>query len=423
MPPGRLASTVGIVFQDPARQIVMDRVEDDVAFGLESLAWDPTRMHDRVPEALAAVGLGGSERRVASELSGGGRQRLALAGAMAPEPAVLVLDEPSANLDPTGVTDTADLIAAAKAAGATVVLVEHRVETAWPVADLVLALGPDGRPMAFGTPSTVLERRRDLEGVGTWLPGTVTPRLPPRPAGAGTAAAPATLLRLTDVGFGYEPARPVLRDLSLTVHAGERVALVGPNGGGKSTLAKIMVGLLRADHGRVELDGSDPARIPARDLARLAGYVFQEPERQFLTNRVADEIALGLDAEARARVPTLMSALSLPLDDFGGRSPYALSGGEARRLSLATALVRRPRVLVLDEPTFGQDARSYAGLIGDLRDHLGTGTTLIAATHDERFVADVAERVIRLDDGVVTADDVVTTDAAGRARAARSDLR
>ncbi len=397
---------MGLVFQDPSRQIVMDRVEDDVAFGLENRGWPRPAMAQRVPEVLAEVGLAGLDGRIALDLSGGQQQRLALAGVLAPRPGVLVLDEPTANLDPPGAAAFLERLAAIrKARSATIVLVEHRVEGAWPLADLVLALGRDGAPIAAGTPNEVLRQRDRLDDAGIWLPDTTT--LPiGRDPGPAVASGPG-VIEASGVSFGYERARPVLHDIDLTARAGERIALVGPNGGGKSTLGRLLVGLLAPDAGTVRLGGVDPASQPAAVLARRAGYVFQEPERQFLAQRVRDEILLGLRPDETPAAEALMTRLGMPLTKFGDRSPYRLSGGEQRRLSLATVLVRRPDVLVLDEPTFGQDRLGYEALLAILREHLGAGTCLFAATHDERFVADVATRVIRLDAGSITGDEVV----------------
>jgi energy-coupling factor transport system ATP-binding protein len=179
---------------------------------------------------------------------------------------------------------------------------------------------------------------------------------------------------------------------------------VGPNGSGKSTLGRLLVGLLRPTFGRVRLGDADPSRLPPADLARRAGYVFQDPEAGFLADTVADEVMLGLDSRERAAAPTLMEQLRLPLDVFGPRSPYRLSGGEARRLSLACALVRRPSLLVLDEPTFGQDRLGYEGLLGILDRRLDEGVCLVTATHDERFVADMASRTVELVAGRIVRD-------------------
>lgn len=410
--PAQLAAAVGLVFQDPAVQIVLDRVEDDVAFGLENRGWPRDRMLGRVRQALGAVGLGGFERHHTQTLSGGQQQRLVLAGAMAPDPGILVLDEPTANLDPAGAAAFFERLADLRARRtATVVLVEHHVEAAWPLADLVLALGADGAPIAVGTPDTVLrEAGRRMAAAGIWLPERQGIAEPQRTSIVGEGqleprAQPILVAR--DVRFGYDARTPVLRDVNFAAGEGERIALIGPNGSGKSTFGRLLVGLLRPQHGNVSLAGRDPARIPAAVLARLAGYVFQRPEQQFLTQRVVDEIGLGLEQAEMDDAAQLMDRLGLSLGAFGDRSPYRLSGGEQRRLSLACALVHRPGVLILDEPTFGQDRNGYDSLLVILREMVADGTCLIAATHDERFVRDVAERIVTLDDGWLVGDEPV----------------
>lgn len=382
----------------------MDRAGDDVAFGLENREWPRQAMLDRVPEALATVGLGGADRRYARDLSGGQQQRLALAGVLAPRPGILVLDEPTANLDPLGVEAFVARVRAIRdGRTATIVLVEHRAEVAWPLADIVLALGADGGPIDIGSPRDVLGRNRGrLLDAGIWLPDE-----PVDGSSGGRFGVPSVggeTIRATAVEFGYDATSPVVRSLDLVVRAGERTALVGPNGSGKSTVGQLLVGLLKPDRGSVRLFERDPARLPAAELAREAGYVFQEPERQFLTQRVRDEVILGLKHRELAPADALMDRLGMPLSDFGDRSPYRLSGGEQRRLSLATALVRRPGLLVLDEPTFGQDRHGYEALLGILAGSMADGVSLIVATHDERLVADLASRVIRLDDGEIVSD-------------------
>jgi energy-coupling factor transport system ATP-binding protein len=207
------------------------------------------------------------------------------------------------------------------------------------------------------------------------------------------------VLEAAGVRFGYDPRQPVLDGIDLAIRPGERVALRGPNGSGKSTLARLMVGLLRPDAGRIRLAGGDPARLPAADLARRAGFVFQDPELQFLGRAVADEVALGLRPEERAAVGDLMDSLGLPMAVFGERSPYTLSGGEQRRLSLACALVRHPRLLVLDEPTFGQDRRGVEALLSILAARAAAGTAIVAVTHDDRFAAAFADRTLMLEGG------------------------
>ena len=398
----------------------MERVEDDVAFGLETRSWPVDSMQQRVPEALVEAGLDGLGRRRSRRLSGGQQQRLALAGVLAALPGLLVLDEPTANLDPPGAAAFLERVRALRQTRqTTVVLIEHRVEQAWSMADLVLALDGQGRPIDVGSPRAVAERSaRRMHDAGIWLPAAIE-RVASEPSTEASRAGTTRRLsdravpaRTTDVAidarnltYAYEHGRPVLQGVSLAIQPGERVALVGPNGGGKSTLARLLVGLLRPDHGVVRLGGDEPAGLPPAELARRAAYVFQDPERQFLAERVRDEILLGLDTTRHPAAEALLADLGLPLDRFGARSPFRLSGGEARRLSLAIALVRDPAVLVLDEPTFGQDRANYDGLLDILDGHLQAGATLIAATHDERFVADVADRVITMSAGRITADE------------------
>jgi energy-coupling factor transport system ATP-binding protein len=396
-----IAARVGVVFQDPESQIVMDRVEDDVAFGLENRGWPEPAMRAAVPSAIRDAGLGGLERRRPNTLSGGEQQRLALAGTLAPSPAVLVLDEPTANLDPAGAAAFLDRVARLRAERrTTVVLIEHRVELAWPLADRLLVLARDGHPIDAGRPDEVLARSGErLAAAGVWLPSDRRPPVPPAEGSPGP-----TIIGAESVLYTYDRVRPAVAGIDLAVGAGERVALLGPNGSGKSTLGRLLVGLLRPDAGRVRLDGLDPARLPAPDLARRAGYVFQDPEHQFLARTVREEVELGLRTDERAGVPELMDSLGLPLSSFGERSPYLLSGGEKRRLSLACVLVRRPSVLVLDEPTFGLDRANHDGLVRILGERVAAGTALLAATHDLRFAAELFPRGVVLAGGRVVAD-------------------
>ncbi|HUR85921.1 MAG TPA: ATP-binding cassette domain-containing protein [Solirubrobacteraceae bacterium] len=410
---------VGIVLQDPASQLVMERVGDDVAFGLENLAWPMGAMRARVPEALGWVGLGGFEGRRSTRLSGGEQQRVAIAGVLAQAPGLLVLDEPTANLDPAGAATVFRILAELQSRrAATIVLVEHRAELAWPIADVVLALDDDGRPIDVGPPADVLARSASkLERAGVWLPESGAAAAAraqasgaPSMAGASADATPSASLPIVEMAaarFGFEPAFPVLRSVDLRVAQGERIALVGVNGSGKTTLLRLALGLLRPIAGEVRLGGRDPWRMPGMQLSRLAGYVVQDPELGFLADTVREEVEIGLEAGQLAYAHELCDRLRLPLGDFGDRSPYQLSGGEQRRLSLVTGLARRPLLLALDEPTYGQDRRGHEALVEALDELVGEGSAMLAATHDERFVRDAADRRVELADGWVASDDAV----------------
>lgn len=405
--PAEVAARVGILFQDPGSQLVMDRAEDDVAFGMENRAWPRPEMLARVPEALAAVGLAGFERQRGPRLSGGEQQRLALAGVEAPRPVVLVLDEPTANLDSAGSAALFDRLRRIKSERiATIVLVEHRADLAWPLADLVLALDGSGSPIDVGPPGDVVARSgARLAAAGIWLPDDLGTR--PETSRSPWAGRPgaADLAVARDVRFEYERGHPVVRDVDLAIAPGERVALVGRNGSGKSTLLRLMAGLLRPMTGSIKLGGSDPSALKPSRLAAAAGYVFQDPELGFLADTVGEEIELGLDADSANRSTGLMERLGLPLGRFRDRSPYRLSGGEQRRLSIATALARRPALLLLDEPTFGQDRHGWEAMAAIIGEEVDAGTAVVAATHDERFASRVADRRVEMADGWVISDD------------------
>jgi energy-coupling factor transport system ATP-binding protein len=403
----------GIVLQDPASQLVMERVGDDVAFGLENAAWPLQAMRARVPEALSSVGLKGFEERRSTRLSGGEQQRVALAGVLAMRPGVLVLDEPTAHLDAEGTAAILGVVAALRERrDTTIVLIEHRAELAWPLADVVLALDDDGRPIDVGPPGAVIKRSaRRMAEAGIWLPdeaaGVSATSDPPAPGSDASGTIP--VLEMTGVRFGYDRENTVLRDLDLTVIPGDRVALVGANGSGKTTLLRLALGLRRPTAGLVRLGGRDPSRTPPVQLARLAGYVVQEPELGFLADTVREEVELGLEREQVSYAHALCDHLRLPLAAFAERSPYRLSGGEQRRLSLVTGLARRPLLLALDEPTFGQDRRGHEALVAALAQLVDEGSALLAATHDERFVRQATDRRIELAAGWVVADAQVAS--------------
>lgn len=389
---------VGIVFQDPESQLVMARSGADVAFGLENRGVPAGEIWPRVDEALRRVGFPYHRDRPTAALSGGEQQRLALAGVLALRPGLLLLDEPTANLDPAGAALVRDAVAGALDADTTLILVEHRVADALPLVDRVVVLEPGGGVRADGTPEAVFGAHGDaLAAEGVWVPG--------RPVPPRRAVAPAGDLLLTADRLGLPPR---LAPTDLGVRAGEALAVLGPNGAGKSTLALLLGGLLRPGAGTVTaspaLAGSDartpPHRWRAPALARRIGSVFQDPEHQFVTGTVFDELALGPrrtgspEPAVRATVDALLARLRL--ERLAAANPYTLSGGEARRLSVATALATAPRLLICDEPTFGQDRRTWLELVDLFAELRDGGHCVVTVTHDPEFVAALADRTLTL---------------------------
>ncbi|HET8568609.1 MAG TPA: ABC transporter ATP-binding protein [Candidatus Limnocylindria bacterium] len=402
--PAETRDETGMVFQDPAAQLVMPRIRDEIAFGLEERCLERGEIARRVAAAFAASGLPDRERPT-DELSGGEQQRLALASVLALEPRLLLLDEPTAHLDPAGAGAFRERLGAASA-GRTLVLVEHRVEESLGLVDRVVVVAGDRGVIADGRPAEVFAREgARLAREGVWVPGTA--------AAARRAARPpgGTVIGAAGCGFTYPGApRAALERADVALREGEGVALVGPNGAGKSTLALLLGGLIAPTAGDVAVSSAlaaggerRPWRMAARDLVRRVGSVFQEPERGFVTRSAMDELSLGprrsgaSDAEARARAGALLERLRLA--HLAAADPFTLSGGEKRRLSVAAALATDPRALVLDEPTFGQDRRGHEELVALLASYRDEGGAVIAATHDLPFADAFADRVVAMRDG------------------------
>ncbi|MEU6857427.1 ATP-binding cassette domain-containing protein [Glycomyces sp. NPDC046736] len=395
---------VGILFQDPETQLVMARSGDDVAFGLENQAVPAGRIWPAVHRALDSVRFPYGPERDTHALSGGEQQRLALAGVLARRPDLILLDEPTANLDPEGAQHIRDALRSALAdTEATMIVVEHRVADILNLVDRVIALGPGGALLADGPAAKVLaEHGETLAAQGVWVPGAPLPTRPAR--AAGDLALSAHDLALVHPGAD----RPALDGVSFELRQGELLAVTGPNGSGKSTLALLAGGLERPTRGRAAVPGeSRPLhKLPARRLAARVGTVFQDPEHQFVTATVSDELAFGPrqagwpKARIEARVDELLERLRLA--PLALANPHTLSGGEARRLSVAGALAAAPGVLLLDEPTFGQDRRTWGELVDLTADIRDEGTALLAVTHDRDFAAALATRELVLDQGRVS---------------------
>ncbi|UOE45326.1 ABC transporter ATP-binding protein [Agromyces larvae] len=396
---------VGLLLQDPDSQVVLARVGDDVAFACENLGVPRDEIWPRVRRALDAVGLDVPLDHPTGRLSGGQKQRLALAGTLAMQPGLLLLDEPTANLDPAGVAEVRDAVRRVlDETGSTFVVVEHRVDVWVDLVGRVLVFGRDGRLIADGEPAAVLERHRDeLLAAGVWVPGV------PLPVPAATPVAPGTAVELAAHGLaiGRTRGRVLRRGIDAGLPSGRSTVLTGPNGAGKSTLALTLGGLLPALDGRVEASeslaaglGRDPIAWRSKQLLTRIGTVFQEPEHQFVARTVREETAvaagaLGLEhAEARRRVDEVLDRLHL--DRLADANPFTLSGGEQRRLTVASVLVARPRVVILDEPTFGQDRLTWIELVTILRELVAEGVTLLSVTHDRAYVEALGDHLLTL---------------------------
>jgi energy-coupling factor transport system ATP-binding protein len=406
--PRELADAVGFVHQDPEAQFVVDHVETDLAFVLENLGTDAQAMRRRVEEVLDALAIAHLRDRSPASLSGGERQRCAIAGALASAPAVLVLDEPTSQLDPQGADDVLAALARLNAdLGTTILLAEHRLERAAPLAHRAIvvergSIASDGDPARVvagydgAPPVTHLGR---LLG---WEPLPLTVREarahaaaephPPAPAPAVGGAAGSVVLRAQGLACSIG-GRRVLDGVDLDLAQGEVVALLGRNGSGKTTLLRTLAGLLPAEAGRVE---------PVDD-ARVA-YVPQDPNTLLFAPTVAEELAATLRLLGRRDPAAIEQWLDrLGLGALRDRHPRSLSGGERQRVAIAAVAVGGAPVLLLDEPTRGMDAASRAALEAALHAHRDVGGATILATHDVELAARCATRVVVLGDGDIVA--------------------
>ena len=385
-PPRDARDRLGMLAQDPDSQLVMTRAGDDVAFGLENAGVPAEEIWPRVDQAMAAVGFGYGRDRPTQALSGGEKQRLVLAGALARRPGLLLHDQPTAQLDGPGAALVRGAVARVVADRTTTLLVVDHDAGPWlPLVDRVVEVAAGG----------LVEHGMDWRP----QPRSAGLRLPP------TADGP-VLLSAIGVGYTYRgEADPALRLTDAVLRGGRALAVTGPNGTGKSTLALLLAGLRAPTTGRVEASadlaagvrrgGAAPHRWRAGELVTRIGTVFQNPEQQFLTGRLRDELALGPlrsgahAAAARATAEELLERLGLTA--FADANPFTLSGGQQRRLSVATALATSPRVLVLDEPTFGQDAATWRELVTLLAEQRAAGCAVAVITHDADLVDVLAD--------------------------------
>jgi energy-coupling factor transporter ATP-binding protein EcfA2 len=431
-----LAEEVGILYQDPESQLYGLTVEEEVTVGLENRGLEPEEIRARVAWALEVVGLAGSEERSPYDLSGGEKQRAVLAGVLALRPRILVLDQPTAALDPLTRNQLWELLEALVAEGRTVVAIDQDLDRLVRVAHRLVWMD-GGRVRADGAPREVVADPEALaasgvrppqvarlaaalrlsplplgvEEVASRLGGSSAPgpAPAPRPAAGRPGMAPAgdPLVVCEGVEHTFLDGTRALRGVDLRIWAGEFLAVLGPNGSGKTTLARHLNGLLRPTAGRVLVGGRDTREATTAELAATVGYLFQDPNHQLVSRTVREEIAVGPrarglpEAEARARAEEVMERLGLA--SIAEEHPLHLTLADKQRVAIASVVALDPAALVLDEPTTALDARETEGLLALLRDLRSEGRTVVLITHDMELVVE-ADRCLVLAEGRVVFD-------------------
>ena len=433
-----LATRVGMVFQDPENQLVSMDVQREVAFGLENLAFPRDVMAKRVEESLDTLEISGLRHRQVHELSGGEKQKVVISSVLALHPDVLVLDEPTSELDPKGAEDVLSIVRRLNdELGITVILVEHRLDRVVHLVDRMIVMD-EGKIIADGNPRAVLSNG-DITSIGAGVPPIVRIVQRLRDNGVNVDNIPLTVKEgramLKDIFMGArgstlshtesaDNGRPVieidklwhaypegitaLKNVNLRICEGEFVAVMGRNASGKTTLVKHINGLLKPTKGKVIVSGIDTRRATIAQLSRKVGFIFQNPNDHIFADTVEEEIAfilknLGFDSgEIAARIDEMLEMFALK--EFRKQYPRSLSGGERQRVAMASVLVARPRVLILDEPTRGMDYRLKSELMRFLNGYREKGNTVVLVTHDVETVAEHADRVVLLSEGGVVVD-------------------
>ena len=424
--PRGMSGAVGFVLQDPESQFVVDSVEDELAFAMENHNVDPVLMRKRIEEVLDQINIAHLRHRKINTLSGGEKQRVAIGAVLTLQPKVLVLDEPTSQLDPQAAEEVLTTLQKLNSdLGLTIVLSEHRLERVVQYVDRILYLPGEGRSPLLGPPREVLSQIDlnpplvNLAKTLHWTPLPLTIKegrhfaksltLPslgketgPVATGDGQRVQSALLL-MKDLWFSYN-GNEALKGVSLSVGPGELVALMGRNGSGKTTLLKHIVGLVRPERGRVELWGENIKGTDVQDIARKVGYVPQDPGSLLFADTLREELHFTLRSHhiEGTRYDDLLQSLQLShlLDCY----PRDLSGGERQRAALAAILVTDPDVILLDEPTRGLDYYQKRSLSKFLSRKKDEGKAIIVSTHDVELVANCAERVVILGEGQVVVD-------------------
>ncbi|HOD43336.1 MAG TPA: ABC transporter ATP-binding protein [Anaerolineaceae bacterium] len=410
----RISQMVGTVLQDPERQILGTRVINEVAFGLENLHLSREEILSRVDEALTRLNILHLKDRETFHLSGGEKQKVAIAGVLAMRPLVLLLDEPLASLDPASAQETLQMVRRLADDGMTVLMVEHRVEDVLNIHPETAMFLDEGEIRYYG-PTAGLYRAVDYHriklpaplilerAVKDPVPEPVTRQLEAAKAGIPNQ----TLVRFEGVRFGYEENQTVLAGINLEIRRGDIIAVLGPNGAGKTTLVKHAIGLLKPKAGRVLVDGRDTHQISVAEVAHTLGYVFQSPSHMLFAETVRAELAFGptnLKHPPEEIEKDVREAIRIVhLEGFEENPPLALSFGQQKRVSIAAILAMRSRILVMDEPTAGQDYKNYMEFMDAILKLPGFEAVLFI-THDIDLAVIYANRVILVNHGQVVRD-------------------
>ncbi len=424
---GSMAPEVGLVMQDPESQFLSMSVMNEVSLGLQLMNIGKEEMESRIREALDMVGLGelyaNADKIHPSELSGGQKQRLVIASLLAMKPKILILDEPTSDLDPKGKIEVVETITKLKEASKmTIILVEHNPDVMMRFADR-LAVLHEGSLVAIGKPSEIYSNREltsryniytpEVSDLSEYFSIDEKPKLEiPTTAFSvkrETIGEKLPIISLNDVSFSYEDGTKALKNINLRIEKGSLVALVGQNGSGKSTLSKIISGILAPTSGTMEIAGIKPRTKKERlKLPFHVSYVFQNPDHQIFTRSVTDEINYSLKNagitgdEARERIEEILKRVGL--SDKANEDPVFLGRGQKRRLAVASSIVLKPEILIVDEPTTGQDYRMSMEIMEIIKRLNNDGVTVMLITHDMRLVAEYCRRVLVMSKGSLIFD-------------------
>lgn len=410
----QISQKIGTVLQDPERQILGTKVVNEVAFGLENLGMAREEIYTRVDEALDFLKIPHLRNRETFNLSGGEKQKVALAGILAMRPSIVLLDEPLASLDPASAQDTLDAVRLLADQGLSILMVEHRVEDVLRIKPERVMFMSEGEIRYLGAVSGLSKvvNYREVK-----LPAEdIVERAKADPAPVAIKVLPGVnslldsreaLVRFENVAFGYESDLEILHGINLEIHRGDVVAVLGPNGAGKTTFVKHAIGLLKPKTGRVFVGGRDTHDSSVAEIAGMLGYVFQSPSHMLFAPTVREELAFGptnMKHPKQQVEEEVKEALKIVnLSEKENDPPLALSFGQQKRVSIAAILAMRSRILVMDEPTAGQDYQNYMNFMDSILQMPGF-EAIIFITHDVDLAAIYANRVLMISDGRLIAD-------------------